>query len=90
MEKNFNTDVVRVGVLGRKRGDRNRRKGQVRVDKSEGTTTGVMTSKENRALPAECPIRTECRIPRDLKLLGYREIGFLENEVMLIVGKKGD
>ena len=80
-----------MGVLVRKRGDRNRREGQVRVDKSEGTTTGVMTSKGNRALPAECLIHTESKIPRDLKLLGCQKMGFLEeNEVTLIAGKKGD
>ena len=54
-KKNFNTGVVRVGVLGGKRGDRNRREGQVRVDKSEDTTTTcVMSSGGNRALSAEC------------------------------------
>ena len=79
-KKNFYTDVVGLGVLGRKRGDRNRRDCQVRVDKSE-----------NRALSAECPICVEGIISRDLKLFGSRKMGFLEeNEVILIVGKKGD
>ena len=48
-----------------------------------------MSSGGNRALSAECPIRMESRITRDLKLLDYRKMGFLEeNEVILIVGKK--
>ena len=61
------------------------------MDKSEDTTTSVMTSGGNRALSAECSIRTEGRISRDLKLLGCQKMSFLEeNEVILIVGKKGD
>ena len=61
------------------------------MDKREDTTTGVISSGGNRALSAECPIRTEGRITSDLKLLGCRKMGFLEeNEVILIVGKKGD
>ena len=61
------------------------------MDKSEDTTTGVMSSGENRALSAECPIRTEGRITRDMKILGCLMMGFLEeNEVILIAGKKGD
>ena len=61
------------------------------MDKSEDTTTGVMSSGGNRSLSAECPICTEGRITRDLKLLGCQKMGFLEeNEVILIVGKKGD
>ena len=61
------------------------------MDKSEDTATGVTTSGGNRALSAECSIRTESTISRDLKLLGCRKMGFLEeNEVILIVGKKGD
>ena len=58
------------------------------MDKSEDTTFGIMSSKGNRALSTECPIRAEGRITRDLKLLGCRKIGFLE--VILIAGKKGD
>ena len=78
-------------MLGRKRGDRNRREGQVRVDKSEDTTTGVMISGGDRALSGECPIRMKSRISRDLKVLGCRKMGFLEEKkVILIVGKKGD
>ena len=61
------------------------------MNKSEDTITCVMSSGVNRALSAECPIRTEGRITRDLKLLGCRKMGFLvKNEVILIVGKKGD
>ena len=60
------------------------------MDKSEDTT-GVMSSGGNRALSAECQIRTEGRITRDLKLFGCRKMGILEeNEVILIAGKKGD
>ena len=48
-----------------------------------------MSSGGNRALSAECPIRAKGKITRDLKLLGSRKMGFLEeNEVILIVGKK--
>ena len=90
-KKNFNTGVVGVGVLGRKRGDRNRREGQVRVDKSEDTTTSVMSSGENRALSAECPIHAESIITRDLKLFGCQKMGFLkENEAILVARKKGN
>ena len=61
------------------------------MGKSEDTTTGVISFGGSRALSAECSIRTEGRITRDLKLLGCQEMGFLEeNEVILIVGKKGD
>ena len=61
------------------------------MNKSEDTTTGVMSSAENRALSTECSIRMEGRITRDLKLLGCRKMGFLEkNVVILIAGKKGD
>ena len=61
------------------------------MDESEDTTTGVMTSGGNRALSAECSIRTEGGLSRDLKLLGCRKMGFLEeNKVILIVGKKGN
>ena len=61
------------------------------MEKSKDTTTGVMTSGGNRALSGECPICTKSRISRDLKLLGCRKMGFLEeNKVILIVGKKGD
>ena len=50
-----------------------------------------MSSGGNRALSAECPIRTKGRITRDLKLLGCQKKGFSEeNEVILIAGKKGD
>ena len=60
------------------------------MDESEDATIGVMTSKGNRALSAECSIRTEGRVTRDLKLVGCRKMGFVEeNEVILIVGKKG-
>ena len=88
-KKNFNTGVVRVGVQGRKRGDRSRREGQVRVDKSEDTTTSVMSTGGNMVLSDECPIRAEGRITRYLKLLGCRKMGFLEkNEVILLVARK--
>ena len=61
------------------------------MDESEDTTTSVMSSGGNRALCAECPIHAEGKITRDLKLLGCRKMGFLEeNEVILIAGKKGD
>ena len=61
------------------------------MDKSEDTTTDDMSSGEIRALSAECPIRAEGRITRDLKLLGCRKMGFLEeNEVILVARKKGD
>ena len=61
------------------------------MDKSEYTTTGVMTFGGNKALSVECPILTESRISKDLKLFGCRKMGFLEkNDVVLIVGKKGD
>ena len=50
-----------------------------------------MTSGGKRAVSAECSILTEGRISMDLKLLGCRKMGFLEeNEAVLIVGKKGD
>ena len=61
------------------------------MDKSEDTTTIVMTTGGNRALSAERPISTGSRISRVLKLLSCRKMGFLEqNEVILIVGKKGN
>ena len=61
------------------------------MDKSEDTTTAVMSSGGNWALSTECPIRMEGIITRDMKLLGCRKMGFLEeNEVILIVGNKGD
>ena len=69
-EKDFNTGVVRVGVLGRQRGDRNKRESQVRVDESEDTTTSVMSTGGNRALSTECPVRAEGIITRDLELFG--------------------
>ena len=61
------------------------------MDKSEDTTTSVMNSGGNRALSAECPIRAEGIITRDLKLCGSRQMGFLEeNEVKLVARKRGD
>ena len=61
------------------------------MDKSEDTTTSVMSSGENRALSAKCPIRAEGIKTRDLKLFGRQKMGFLEeNEVILIARKKGD
>ena len=63
----------------------------MRVDKSEDTTTGVMSFGGNRALSAECSIRAEGRITRDLKLFGCQKMGFLEEiEVILVARKKGD
>ena len=61
------------------------------MDKSEDTTTGVMSFGGNRALSAECLIRAKGRITRDLKLLDCRKMGFLEeNEVILVARKKGN
>ena len=45
--------------MGRQRGDRNRRESQVRVDESEGTTTSVMSTGENRALSTKNPVRAK-------------------------------
>ena len=45
--------------MGRNRGDRNRRKSQVREDESENTTTSVMSTGGNRALSTESPGRAE-------------------------------
>ena len=61
------------------------------MDKSENTTTCVMSSGGNRALSAECPIRAEGIITRDLELFSCRKMSFLEeNEVILVARKKGD
>ena len=45
--------------MGRQRGDKNRRKSQVRVDESEDTTTSVMSTGGNRVLSTESPVRAE-------------------------------
>ena len=61
------------------------------MDKSEDTTTSVMSSGGNRALSTKCPIQAEGIITRDLRLFGGRKMGFLEeNEVILVARKKGD
>ena len=61
------------------------------MDESEDTTTCVMSSRGNRALSAECPIRAEGIITRDLELFSCRKMSFLEeNEVIVVARKKGD
>ena len=69
LERRTLTQCSLSRVLGRQRGDRNRRESQVRVDESEDTTS-VMSTGGNRALSTESPVCAEGIIIRDLERFG--------------------